>query len=100
MPISNRKSSNRKINVPDMVEGILRGDRIRLGRAITLIESKRPDRQAAAQEIIEKCLLHSGNSFRIGITGTPGVGKSTFIESLGNFLVEKGATGCACFGLY
>lgn len=89
MPLSNQKSPNRKINIPDIVEGILRGDRIRLGRAITLIESKREDRQAVAQEIIEKCLPHSGNSFRIGITGTPGVGKSTFIESLGSFLVEK-----------
>lgn len=89
MPISNRKNTGRKINVADLVEGVLRGDRIRLGRAITLIESKREDRQTAAQEIIEKCLPHSGNSFRIGVTGTPGVGKSTFIESLGSFLVEE-----------
>ena len=89
MPHPNQKNQGRKINVPEMVEGILRGDRIRLGRAITLIESKRTDRQAVAQEIIEKCLPHSGNSFRIGVTGTPGVGKSTFIEAFGSFLVEK-----------
>ncbi len=67
-------------------EGILRGDRILLSRAITLAESMRPEHQALAQEVLEKCLSHTGNSIRIGITGSPGVGKSTFIEKLGTWL--------------
>ncbi len=81
---------NFKTNIPALVDGILKGDRVRLGRAITLIESTKPAHQEMAQQIIEKCLPHSGNSIRLGVTGTPGVGKSTFIESLGSFLVEKG----------
>lgn len=60
-----------------------------LSRAITLIESSRADHQELAQEIIEGCLPHAGNSVRIGVTGVPGVGKSTFIESFGNYLIEE-----------
>ena len=71
------------------VNGILRGDRVVLGQAITLIESKHPDHQSKAQSIIEACLPYSGKSFRIGITGTPGVGKSSFIEALGLYLVKQ-----------
>jgi LAO/AO transport system kinase len=71
-------------------EGILKGDRTVLGRAITLIESAKTEHQHIAQEIIEKCLPVSGKSIRIGITGIPGVGKSTFIESLGLSLIESG----------
>jgi len=79
-----------KIDIAALTEGILKGDRVHLGRAITLIESTRPSHQELAQQIIEKCLPHAGNSIRIGVTGTPGVGKSTFIEAMGNHLVEKG----------
>lgn len=72
------------------IDGILKGDRTLLSRAITLVESTRSDHQEKAQAIIEACLPHSGNSFRVGITGVPGVGKSTFIESLGQYLIEQG----------
>lgn len=70
-------------SVEEYVEGILAGNRVILSQAITLIESSRPDHQEIAQQIIQKCLPHSGKSIRIGITGVPGVGKSTFIESFG-----------------
>ncbi len=70
-------------------EGILQGDRILLSRAITLIESTRPEHQAIAQEVLEICLPHAGRSTRIGITGTPGVGKSTFIEAFGSWLTAR-----------
>ena len=76
-------------DISSIIDGILKNDRVRLGRAITLIESTRADHQQTAQEIIEKCLPHAGDSYRIGVTGTPGVGKSTFIDSMGSFLVEQ-----------
>ncbi|WP_366871099.1 methylmalonyl Co-A mutase-associated GTPase MeaB [Gracilimonas sp.] len=60
-----------------------------LSRAITLIESTKKEHQELAQDIIEGCLPHSGNSVRIGITGVPGVGKSTFIEAFGNYVIEE-----------
>ncbi len=72
------------------VKGILSGDRVLLSRAITLIESSLPDHYALAQRVIEACLPHSGHSLRVGITGVPGVGKSTFIEALGMHLIGKG----------
>jgi len=80
----------RKITASEYAEGILNGNRTMLGQAITLIESSLPDHQEQAREIVEQCLPHSGNSIRIGITGVPGVGKSTFIESLGSYLTSKG----------
>jgi LAO/AO transport system kinase len=73
------------------VEGILAGDRSLLSRAITLVESRLPAHAAQAQEIIEGCMPHSGHSIRVGITGVPGVGKSTFIEALGMHLIEARA---------
>ena len=77
-------------SIDELVDGILKGDRTLLSRAITLIESSKREHQEAAEKVIEACLPHSGNSFRLGITGVPGVGKSTFIESFGNLLTEKG----------
>ncbi|WP_242926890.1 methylmalonyl Co-A mutase-associated GTPase MeaB [Pontibacter vulgaris] len=75
---------------PDQyVSGILAGDRVMLSRAITLVESKLPTDQDLAQTVIDKVLPHSGNSVRIGITGVPGVGKSTFIETFGNYLIQE-----------
>jgi LAO/AO transport system kinase len=71
------------------LDGIKNGDRSILSRAITLIESSLPAHRALAQEIIELCLPHSGNSIRIGITGVPGVGKSTFIEAFGAHITQK-----------
>jgi len=77
-------------SISDYVEGILAGNRIILSQAITLIESKKSAHRILAQEIIEKCLPHAGNSIRIGITGTPGVGKSTFIEAFGKHITKQG----------
>lgn len=72
----------------EYVDGILRGDRAILGRAITLIESTRPRDEELAQEILECCLPHTGQTLRVGITGAPGAGKSTFIEALGTHLTR------------
>ncbi len=71
------------------VEGILRGDRRVLARAITLIESAREADREPAGQILEDCLPHSGNALRVGITGVPGGGKSSLIETLGRYLVEE-----------
>ena len=79
-----------ELTVDDYVKGILEGNRTILSRAITMIESENPTHIAMAQTIIERCLPHSGNSLRIGITGVPGVGKSTFIESFGGMLTAEG----------
>jgi LAO/AO transport system kinase len=72
------------------IEGILSGNRILLSQAITLIESNNPQHQGIAKEIIKACLPYTDKSIRIGITGTPGVGKSTFIEAFGQYIIEKG----------
>ncbi|MEJ8758159.1 methylmalonyl Co-A mutase-associated GTPase MeaB [Pontibacter sp. H259] len=72
------------------VNGILSGDRVLLSRAITLVESKLLQDQELAQEVIAAVLPHAGNSVRIGITGVPGVGKSTFIEAFGNYVIAQG----------
>ena len=84
------RRKRRILSVDDYVEGILKGDRVILSRAITMVESANPDHLSTAQAIIERCLPHSGNSLRIGITGVPGVGKSTFIESFGTMLTSLG----------
>ncbi len=73
-----------------LVEGILKGDITTLSRAVTLVESQNPAHQAIAQEVIEKCLPHSGNSRRIGITGVPGAGKSTSIDAFGLHVLKQG----------
>ncbi|MDZ7689561.1 MAG: methylmalonyl Co-A mutase-associated GTPase MeaB [Balneolaceae bacterium] len=83
------KKRRKKLTVEDYVEGILEGDRTILSRAITLIESSRQEHRQQAEEIIERCMPHTGNSIRVGITGVPGVGKSTFIEALGNHIIEE-----------
>ncbi len=72
------------------VEGVLKGDRRILARTITLIESTLPAHRALAREIVDRLVSHTGNAVRLGITGVPGVGKSTFIESFGTMLVEDG----------
>ncbi|MGC9374384.1 MAG: methylmalonyl Co-A mutase-associated GTPase MeaB [Bacteroidales bacterium] len=85
-----RENKKIKRSVQEYVDGIINGNRTILGQAITLIESSLPDHNQIAQEIIEKCLPYAGNSIRIGITGVPGVGKSTFIESMGKYITSKG----------
>jgi len=86
---SRNPAGRHRLTSDEYVQGILEGDRVLLSRAITLAESTRSDHQKLAQQIIERCLPEAGNSVRIGITGTPGVGKSTFIEALGLHLVEQ-----------
>jgi LAO/AO transport system kinase len=89
--VSKYKSQQKKrLSLNEYVDGILSQNRIILSRAITLIESSLLSHQELSQQIIEKCLPYSGNSIRIGITGVPGVGKSSFIESLGMSAVIKG----------
>jgi LAO/AO transport system kinase len=77
-------------DVAGWVEGVRQGDRATLARAITLVESHRPEDQHRAVELIEQLLPHSGESLRVGITGVPGVGKSTLIDCLGSQLIEAG----------
>ncbi len=72
------------------LQSLLAGQRRALAKAITLVESRRELDRASAQEILQAVLPHTGNSIRIGISGPPGVGKSTFIESFGLYLVGQG----------
>ncbi|OFY22196.1 MAG: ATPase/protein kinase [Bacteroidetes bacterium GWF2_29_10] len=90
--IDSYKKLNRNKELPEdeFIKGILSGNRTILGKAITLVESTLPKHHDLAQRIINSCLKHSGNSIRIGITGVPGVGKSTFIEALGKYLIKQG----------
>lgn len=85
-----RKTKSSLLSVEDYLSGILLGNRTILSKAITLIESSLPQHQSVAQEIIAKSLPSSGKSVRIGITGVPGVGKSTFIEAFGLHLISLG----------
>lgn len=80
----------KRLSITDYVDGILNGNISILSQAITLVESSLTNDHDLAQEIIEKCLPHSGNSLRVGITGVPGVGKSTFIEALGRKITGSG----------
>ena len=73
-----------------LIKGVRKQDRRLLSKTITLIESARSDHQKLARHIVDELLPHTGKAIRLGITGVPGVGKSTFIESLGISLVEAG----------
>ncbi|MBN9285678.1 MULTISPECIES: methylmalonyl Co-A mutase-associated GTPase MeaB [unclassified Flavobacterium] len=73
-----------------LIDGILKGDKIALSRAITLVESTSPAHLEKANEVIKACLPHANQSVRVGITGVPGVGKSTFIEAFGKYLTSLG----------
>ena len=79
-----------RLTAQEYIDGILRGDRVILSRGITIVESSLESDKKLAKEIIQAILPHSGNSIRIGITGVPGVGKSTFIEAFGKYLISKG----------
>lgn len=79
-----------KLSVEQYVEGILKGDVTILSRAVTMIESNKAEHQEIAQQIIERCVPHAGRSIRVGITGVPGAGKSTFIEALGMHILGAG----------
>ena len=80
----------RRPSTADYVTGVRAGDRTILSRAITLIESAHPDHQAQAQEVLQALLPQTGGARRIGVTGVPGVGKSTFIDAFGTLLVGQG----------
>lgn len=84
-----RRKKAAQLSVGDYVDGILRGDVTVLSRAVTLLESMLPEHQAMAQEVVERCLPHSGNSLRVGITGVPGAGKSTSIDAFGMHLLSN-----------
>lgn len=85
-----KKHKKKIFTTEELTEGIMNGDRTLLSRAITLIESNLPEHIEQAHEVINNCLPYSGKSIRIGITGVPGVGKSTFIESFGKYLTSLG----------
>ncbi|MBR2783110.1 MAG: methylmalonyl Co-A mutase-associated GTPase MeaB [Firmicutes bacterium] len=79
-----------KMTVDDYVAGVLEGNRMKLSRAITMVESNAPKHFTMAQEIVQRLLPHTGKAVRIGITGVPGAGKSTIIEALGSLLCQQG----------
>jgi LAO/AO transport system kinase len=91
-PYLNRRKRKCKplLSAESYVAGILKGDRVLLSQAITLIESANPNHFELAQTIIEQALPYSGNAIRIGITGVPGVGKSTFIDCFGKYVTSLG----------
>ncbi|MEU7644952.1 methylmalonyl Co-A mutase-associated GTPase MeaB [Streptomyces huasconensis] len=78
------------IDIDTYVKGVLDGKRAYVARAITLVESTRPQHRALAQQLLTELLPHSGRARRIGISGVPGVGKSTFIDALGSMLTSLG----------
>lgn len=80
----------KRLRVDDYVQGVLSGDRTILGRAITLVESNSMAHMERAQKMLRKLIPHTGKSMRVGVTGVPGAGKSTFIEALGTYLCSKG----------
>ncbi len=90
-PYMHKRPKRKPLPPPsELVEGILKGNVTDLARAVTLVESMQPSHQAVAQEVIEKCLPHTGNSRRIGITGVPGAGKSTSIDEFGMHVIGTG----------
>lgn len=85
-----KKGAAKPLNIHQLSNDLIDGSISALSKCITLVESSKEEHKAEAQKIIEKCLPHTGKSIRLGITGVPGVGKSTFIESLGKYLTSKG----------
>jgi len=84
------KKTDSVLNLEELGKDLRAGSRIALSKAITLIESQHPDHHRQAQQFLQELLPYSGNSIRIGITGVPGAGKSTFIEAFGQLLCAKG----------
>lgn len=79
-----------QMTIKGLAERIQQGDRRALAKGITLVESTRPSHREQAAELLELIMPHTGNSIRLGISGVPGVGKSTFIESFGNYVIGQG----------
>jgi len=88
--MSAKKGQRNTLSLDEYAAGVAQGDRATLARAITLIESSRQEHQALAQELLQRLLASTGNAIRVGITGVPGVGKSTLIDQLGSNLTEAG----------
>lgn len=84
------QAPRRKIDVSAYAQGVLAGDRAMLARSITLVESNAPHHLQSAQELLQQLLPHTGRSIRVGITGVPGAGKSTFIDTFGTYLTSQG----------
>ena len=87
MTLRRRRTS---VDLVSLVHGIRAGDRSVIARAITLVESRRADHQKAAHDLLQQLLPLTGNAVRVGITGAPGVGKSSAIDALGTYLTEQG----------
>src|ERR1043165_8478878 len=77
-------------SIPELAAALRKGDRSALARAITLVESTRADHRARAQELLLEVMPAAGSAMHVGITGVPGVGKSTSIEALGMYLIGRG----------
>src|SRR6202000_3544914 len=77
------------LDIAKLTKDLRAGGRAALARAITLVESRRGDHQAAARDLVQVLLPDTGNAIRVGITGSPGVGKSTTIDALGMYLIEQ-----------
>lgn len=88
--LKRRRQRKAELTVDKLFEGILNQNISMLSSAITMVESTLESDRKKSEELIKKCLPHAGNSVRIGITGVPGVGKSTFIESFGQLLIKSG----------
>ena len=85
-----KKARKQKQGIPKLIQGVLAANKTALSRAITIIESTAPKDQQDALQLIQGCITHANKSIRIGITGVPGVGKSTFIEQFGTLLTQNG----------
>ena len=79
-----------KVDLDELIKGVLKGDRTSLGKALTLVESNRSDDRELVESLLARISSKLGEAHRIGITGVPGVGKSTFIEAMGSKLIESG----------
>ena len=88
--LRSKRSKRKELSVDDYVKGILEGNVSVLSQALTLVESIKQEHQDIAQEVLEKCLPYAGKSVRIGISGVPGAGKSTSIDSFGMHVLKKG----------
>lgn len=80
------------LGAKELIEGVKAGDKRLLAKAITLVESKKAEHRIFAEEILKELIPFTGNSTRIGITGVPGAGKSTFIENFGKLAIAKGCS--------
>ncbi|MCO5250659.1 MAG: methylmalonyl Co-A mutase-associated GTPase MeaB [Candidatus Kapabacteria bacterium] len=90
-PKTNKRLGKQAIDIDTLAQGVISGDRVLLSKSITLIESNLQAHIDKAQSLLKQLLPHSGKSVRIGITGPPGAGKSTFIEALGTYLCRNGS---------